>query len=61
MRCKLALAFVVSCGIASALPASVGAQQLWVPVIPPEIGVGPPLARYGLIPFRCTDELPNNF
>ena len=61
MRCRSALAFVAFCGIASALAAPVSAQQLWVPVIPPEIGIGPPLARYGLIPFRCTDELPNNF
>ena len=61
MRCKLALAFVASSGIASALPAPAHAQALWVPVIPPEIGVGPPPARYGWIPFRCTDEVPNNF
>jgi hypothetical protein len=61
MRCKLALAFVALSGIASALPAPTHAQALWVPVIPPEIGVGPPPARYGWIPFRCTDEVPNNF
>jgi hypothetical protein len=61
MKVRLALALVALCGIASALPAPVGAQEFWVPAIPPEIGVGPPPARYGLIPFRCTDVLPNNF
>ena len=61
MRRKLGLALVALGGIVSAFAAPAHAQALWVPVIPPEIGVGPPPARYGWIPFTCADVVPNNF
>ena len=37
------------------------AQQPFFLVTPEEIGIGPPPARYGWIPFRCTDGPADNF
>ena len=36
------------------------AQERW-PGIPQEIGIGPPPARYALIPYRCGDWPADNF
>ena len=52
---------IAFCGIASALAAPVSAQQLWGARDPSGDRHRAAIARYGLIPFRCTDELPNNF
>ena len=39
------------------LPAQADERYL---VIPEEIGIGPPPARYTWIPFRCTDQFADN-
>lgn len=39
-------------------PAQAGERR---PVIPAEIGIGPPPASYALIPFRCSDGPADNF
>ena len=44
--------------MAASLPSQ--AHERW-PVIPWEIGVGPPPARYAWIPFRCSDGPAYNF
>ena len=52
-------AVLVATAAISSLPAQ--AQGRFFLVTPEEIGVGPPPARYTWIPFRCTDELADNF
>lgn len=36
------------------------AHERW-PVIPEEVGIGPPPARYAWIPYRCSDGPADNF
>jgi hypothetical protein len=54
----LQAALIATAAIAS-LPAQAG-QPLFL-VTPDELGIGPPPARYGYIPFRCTDGPADNF
>src|SRR5205085_4038356 len=49
---------LIATAAALSLPAQ--AHERW-PVIPQEIGIGPPPARYAWIPFRCSDGPANNF
>lgn len=51
------IAALVAAAALLALPAQ--AQRFLV--IPEEIGVGPPPARYAWIPFRCTEGPADNF
>jgi hypothetical protein len=58
MRYAWTLGMVMAAVLPAPSPALAG--ELW-PAIPPEIGVGPPLARYGWVPYRCVDGPVNNF
>ena len=51
-------AVLVATAALLSLPAQAGERYL---VIPEEIGVGPPPARYTWIPFRCTEGPADNF
>ena len=51
-------AVLVGMAVVASLPAA--ANERW-PVIPEEIGVGPPPARYTGIPYRCSDGPADNF
>jgi hypothetical protein len=44
---------------AATLSLPVDAHERW-PVIPEEIGIGPPPARYTWIPYRCSDGPADN-
>jgi hypothetical protein len=52
-----ARAAVVATAATLSLP--VDAHERW-PVIPEEIGIGPPPARYTWIPYRCSDGPADN-
>jgi hypothetical protein len=53
----LGAALVATAALLS-LPAQAGERYL---VVPEEIGIGPPPARYTWIPFRCTEGPADNF